>query len=283
MLLILDQSEASKSSYTHKYTQRQRIDILSGPALRAAPAKTILNDHIATNFHQLKMKHTGTKFFSHDNFNDHKPNNLSTILLLISVWLMPILSITLLSLFPLFFVMIPLLSVLATITAIFLFYTCSQEDTCPPYHWVTNEISWLLDCRWTGLTLLMRMMLIPNSIPTRYSLCLMLLLLKRGWKYPSCDDPAKMNTWIKTYTRHRNQEYDNYGKSRKWRNLLFLKLQKNNFASSVITKLKDKNTAKPNMSSTVCALSMYSRICMKMSSFLFVCSCAMPRILYSSW
>ena len=182
--------------------------------------------------------------------------------------------------FPLFFVMIPLLSVLATITAIFLFYTCSQEDTCPPYHWVANEISWLLDCRWTGLTLLMRMMLIPNSIPTRYSLCLMLLLLKRGWKYPSCDDPAKMNTWIKTYTRHRNQEYDKYGKSRKWRNLLFLKLQKNNFASSVITKLKDKNTAKPNMSSTVCALSMYSPLCIKMSSFLCVCACAMPRMLY---
>ena len=43
-----------------------------------------------------------------------------------------------------------------------------------------------------------------------------------------------------------------------------------------------KNTAKQNMSSAVCASSMYSRLCMKMSSFLFVCAWAMPRILYSS-
>ena len=41
-----------------------------------------------------------------------------------------------------------------------------------------------------------------------------------------------------------------------------------------------KNTAKRNMSSAVCASSMYSRLCMKMSSFLFVHACAMPRMLY---
>ena len=39
-----------------------------------------------------------------------------------------------------------------------------------------------------------------------------------------------------------------------------------------------KNTAKRNMSSAVCALSMYSRLCMKMSSFLFVRTWAMRRI-----
>ena len=38
-----------------------------------------------------------------------------------------------------------------------------------------------------------------------------------------------------------------------------------------------KNTAKRNMSSAVCASSMYSRLCMKMSSFLFVHTWAMPR------
>ena len=36
------------------------------------------------------------------------------------------------------------------------------------------------------------------------------------------------------------------------------------------------------MSSAVCASSMNSRLCMKMSSFLFVRACAMPRILYLS-
>ena len=43
-----------------------------------------------------------------------------------------------------------------------------------------------------------------------------------------------------------------------------------------------KNTAKRNMSSAVCASSMYSRLCMKMLSFLFVCAWAMPRKLHLS-
>ena len=43
-----------------------------------------------------------------------------------------------------------------------------------------------------------------------------------------------------------------------------------------------KNTAKRNMSSAVCASSIYSRLCMKMSSFLLVRACAMPRMLYIS-
>ena len=33
------------------------------------------------------------------------------------------------------------------------------------------------------------------------------------------------------------------------------------------------------MSSAVCASSMYSRLCMKVSSFLFVRACAVPRML----
>ena len=36
---ILDQSEAEKLSQTHKLTDKHRINILSGPALRVAPAK----------------------------------------------------------------------------------------------------------------------------------------------------------------------------------------------------------------------------------------------------
>ena len=43
---------------------------------------------------------------------------------------------------------------------------------------------------------------------------------------------------------------------------------------------RQKNTAKRNMSSAVCASSMYSRLCMKMLSFLFVRTWAMLRILY---
>ena len=36
--------------------------------------KTILNDHIATNFHLFKMKHEMAKFFFLGDFNDHKPD-----------------------------------------------------------------------------------------------------------------------------------------------------------------------------------------------------------------
>ena len=41
---------------------------------------------------------------------------------------------------------------------------------------------------------------------------------------------------------------------------------------------KKKNTTKQNMSSIVCAFSMYSHLCMEMSSFLFVGAWAMPHI-----
>ena len=43
-----------------------------------------------------------------------------------------------------------------------------------------------------------------------------------------------------------------------------------------------RNTAKRNMSSAVCALSMYTRLCMKMLSFLFERAWAMPRKLHLS-
>ena len=43
------------------------------------------------------------------------------------------------------------------------------------------------------------------------------------------------------------------------------------------TQCNGKNTAKQNMSSAVCASSMYSRLCMKILSFLFVLALALPR------
>merc|ERR1719206_114627 len=54
------------------------------------------------------------------------------------------------------------------------------------------------------------------------------------------------------------------------------------YEKNYIGKMSKKNTAKRNMSSAVCASSMYSRLCMKMSSFLFVRACTVPRMLYLS-
>ena len=53
------------------------------------------------------------------------------------------------------------------------------------------------------------------------------------------------------------------------------RLDGNMFANNILSK----NTAKRNMSSAVCASSMYSRLCMKMLFFLFLRTCVMPHML----
>ena len=62
----------------------------------------------------------------------------------------------------------------------------------------------------------------------------------------SCDDPAWMNSRIKTYIRRRNREFDRHGKSTKWKSLKkkcqkLCKSAKNEFTSKFITNLKDKD------------------------------------------
>ena len=52
-------------------------------------------------------------------------------------------------------------------------------------------------------------------------------------------------------------------------------------ATAVYGRAESRNL-KRNMSSDMRALSMYSRLCMKMSSFLIVRACAMPRMSYLS-
>ena len=42
----------------------------------SSKTKTTLNDHIAQNFHILKMKHDNVKFFFLGDFNDHKPDTI---------------------------------------------------------------------------------------------------------------------------------------------------------------------------------------------------------------
>ena len=48
-------------------------------------------------------------------------------------------------------------------------------------------------------------------------------------------------------------------------------------------ELETKNTAKRNMSSAVCALSIYSRLCVKMSSFLFARMGNAAYIIFIMW
>ena len=52
---IFNQSEAEKLSHTNKLTNLHRINILSGPALRTAPAK-IMKKKLGTNWEQVVNK-----------------------------------------------------------------------------------------------------------------------------------------------------------------------------------------------------------------------------------
>ena len=62
----------------------------------------------------------------------------------------------------------------------------------------------------------------------------------------ACDDPAWMNTRIKTYIRRRNREFEKNSKSRKYKALAkkctkLCKTAKREFATSFVTDLKDKD------------------------------------------
>ena len=62
----------------------------------------------------------------------------------------------------------------------------------------------------------------------------------------SCDDPAWMNSRIKTIIRKRNREFEKHGKSEKWKYLKnkckkLVKKAKTNFAETFISNLKDKD------------------------------------------
>ena len=48
--LTFDQSEAEKLSQTDRKKHRHRINILSGPALRAAPAKILLSQNLKSQY-----------------------------------------------------------------------------------------------------------------------------------------------------------------------------------------------------------------------------------------
>ena len=233
--------------------------------------KTLLNDHISTNFHLLKMKIPTAKFWFLGDFNDHNPH----ILLQLSQQLRQIvhhptykqktldLGITdahtlyhppraeppLLPNDPssaspsdhhgnLFIprsdptYKIPRAYKQITVRPI----TKSQMDTLG--NWITNEKwEYVLEEDDTDNTLEK----FTNTVFTILDTVAPTKKIKI-----SCDDPAWMNSRIKSAIRKRNREFDKNGKTQKWTALKkkckkMCKKAKNDFANSFITNLKNKD------------------------------------------
>ena len=233
--------------------------------------KTLLNDHIATNYHLLKMKYENSRFFFLGDFNDHKPD----IILQLSSQLRQTVHYPTCGLNTLD---------LCITDAHLLYHPPISEPALLP-----DDPSSASQSDHSGN------LLIPRSQPVSKSSRVHKLVTVRpitksqmdalgkwivgeNWEFVidennpetsldnftttvfhmldsvapvkevkiSCDDPAWMNSRIKTYIRKRNREFDNYGKSNKWKSLKtkchkLCKTAKNNFATSFITGLRNKN------------------------------------------
>ena len=233
--------------------------------------KTILNDHIATNFHLLKMRHEQSRFFFLGDFNDHKPDLILQLspqlrqtvhhftygqktldLCITDAHLLyhppasepPLLPDDPSSASPSDHsgnLLIPRsqpanktprVHKLVTVRPI----TQSQLNALG--NWIVNE-EWesVINEEDTDASL-------EHFTATAFHMLDAVAPVKEV--KISCDDPAWMNSRIKTYIRKRNREFDKNRKSCKWKSLKqkcrkLCKEAKNDFAAKFITNLRNKD------------------------------------------
>ena len=233
--------------------------------------KTILNDHIAVNFHVLKMKYPSSKFFFIGDFNDHKPDQI----LQLSPQLRQIvhhptyrshtldLCITDAHLLyhpplkePPLLPDDPLLASPSDHSGILLIPRSQQSPTSSRAHKLItvrpitesqmNALgNWIVGEGWESV-------LDNDDTDSKLEAFTKTVFTMLDAVAPtkqikiSCDDPAWMNTRIKSSIRRRNREYDKHGKTEKWRYLKkkclkLCKVAKKTLAESFITNLKDKD------------------------------------------
>ena len=233
--------------------------------------KTKLNDHIAENFHLLKMKHDNIRFFFLGDFNDHKPD----LILQLSAQLRQTvhyptygqgtLDYCITDAHNLYHPPVPENPLLPDDPA-----TASPSDhsgnlmiprtvlgiqnnrqhkiiTVRPI--TKSQIAalgnWITDEKWANV-------INENDLNSKLEMFTTMTFTMLDAVAPTkqvkiaCDDPAWMNTRIKTYIRKRNREYDKNRNSVKYKSLAkkcskLCKAAKNEFASSFITNLKDKD------------------------------------------
>ena len=230
-----------------------------------------MNDHIAENYHALKTKNQGAKFFILGDFNDHKPDTI----LALSPQLRQTIHYPTCGQHTLNF----------CITDAHVLYHPPLPDppllpddpqtACPSDHSgsifiprfhqgikssrVHKEITvrpitksqintfgnWLVNEGWEAV-------LADNDVDSKLDVFTTYVFTMLDAIAPvkkiriSCDDPAWMNTRIKSSIRRRNREFDNHGKSIKWKNLkkkcrYLCNSAKKHFADTFIANMKDKD------------------------------------------
>ena len=233
--------------------------------------KSILNDHIATNFHLQKMKNEGVKFFFLGDFNDHKPHVIlqlspqlrqvvhhqtyrqNTLDLVITdahaVYHPPIQEPPLLPDDPdsaapsdhYGNILIPRSDISTIIPRPYKLVSVrpiTQSQMNALGKWIVQE-QWenVLNEKDTDTAL---------DIFTSTVFTMLNSVAPTKQVKIACQDPAWMNTRIKSMIRKRNREFDKHGKSQKWKNLKrkchqLCKTAKNGFIDSFISKLKNKD------------------------------------------
>ena len=233
--------------------------------------KTLLNDHISTNYHLLKMKTPTAKFWFLGDFNDHSPN----LILHLSQQLRQIvhhptygqktLDLAITDAHALYHpprseppllpkdpsaaspsdhhgnLFIPrsdpaYKTARASKTITVRPLTKSQLNALG--NWIVNETwKYVLQEDDTDTAL-------DNFTNTVFTMLDATAPVKKI--KISCDDPAWMNSRIKSYIRRRNREFDKNGKTQKWKILKkkckhMCKKAKHDFANSFVMNLKNKD------------------------------------------
>ena len=233
--------------------------------------KTILNDHIATNFHLQKMKNEGVKFFFLGDFNDHKPHvilQLSPQLRQVvhhQTYRLTTLDLIITDAHALYHPPIqepPLLPDDPASAApsdhhgnLLVPRSDQSTTTTRPYKLVTvrpitqsqmNALGkWIVKEQWEDV-------LNENNTDTALDIFTSTVFTMLDAVAPTknvkiaCQDPAWMNSRIKSMIRRRNREFDRHGKTQKWKSLKLkchklCKRAKNGFITSFISNIKDKD------------------------------------------
>ena len=233
--------------------------------------KTVLNDHIAINFHLLKMKHEAVKFFFLGDFNDHKPDNILQLSpQLRQVVHHPTCGKNILDL---------------VVTDAHTLYDPpylepplqpnDPSSASPSDHYgnvlvprshlgpVSSRIYKVIKVRpitQSQLNILGSAIVMEDwsavisenntndklEVFTNTAFTLLDTFAPTKEVKISCDDPSWMNSRIKTVIRKRNREFDKNGKTEKWKSLknkcrILIQKAKTDFATSFISNLKDKD------------------------------------------
>ena len=235
--------------------------------------KSILSDHIASNFHLLKMKHPEARFLFMGDFNCYKPDNI----LLLSPQLRQLVHYPTLGGKVLDLIITDLHTLYHPPVSVPPLLPDQPADAAPSDHLgnllipryvpgvstsrICRTISvrpisdsqmsamgrWISSQSWSHLETFSDVDEQLNTFTTEVFFMLDSVAPKKEVKV-ALNDPPWINSRIKTTIRQRNREFDKNAKSEKWKSLLaktkqMIKKAKQNFSTNFIANLKDTDPA----------------------------------------